>query len=120
MSEPSHTDGQINDWIDGYTATATRWAELREDSKAANRVFEENHGLYKLLRGSEEGRSAIAHLMGHPSVGVQLLAATHSLGWKPERATAILREIESRDELYAVDAKWTLRSYDAGTLDLDW
>jgi hypothetical protein len=51
---------------------------------------------------------------------VRLLAATHSLRLEPERAQLALEEIEQEGSLYAVDAKWTLRSYRSGKLNLDW
>jgi hypothetical protein len=51
---------------------------------------------------------------------VRLAAATHSLGWQPEQAVGVLEEIEQESNLHAVTAKWTLRSYRNGKLDLDW
>jgi hypothetical protein len=97
-----------------------RWGELQGNSTAANRVFEENHRIYKRLRDSEAGRAGISALMHHHSEWVRVAAATHSLAWAPEAATATLEEIERSDGLIAVDAKWTLRTYRAGTLNLDW
>jgi hypothetical protein len=58
--------------------------------------------------------------MTHESEWVRLVAATHSLAWAPETATATLEAIERSDGLIAVDAKWTLRSYRSGQLNLDW
>jgi hypothetical protein len=49
-----------------------------------------------------------------------VLAATHSLAWEPDRAAQALAEIEQEPGLYAADAKWTLRSWRNGTLNLDW
>ena len=37
-----------------------------------------------------------------------------------DRAQLVLEEIEQEGSPYAVDAKWTLRSYRAGKLNLDW
>jgi hypothetical protein len=106
---------------DAYERTAMRWGELQADASAANAVFKENHSVYKVLRGYEQGRVGISRLMGHESESVRLVAATHSLAWDPERATAVLETIERESgTLYAVDAKWTLRSFRKGTLDLDW
>jgi hypothetical protein len=48
-----------------------------------------------------------------------VLAATHSLAWETDRAVQALREIEQEPSPYAVDAKWTLRSYRSGKLKLD-
>jgi hypothetical protein len=111
----------IPDLLAAYERTAVRWAELQTDATAANKVFKENHAIYKILRDHEEGRGGISHLMGHESEAVRLGAATHSLAWDPEHATTVLETIERQSgSLYAVDAKWTLRAYRNGTLNLDW
>jgi Holliday junction resolvasome RuvABC DNA-binding subunit len=103
-----------------YRTLVVEWDEARDNPKQANRIFDEVHGLYKDLRRSEDGRLAIAGLLDDPITGVRLSAATHALGWQPERAAAVLEEIEQEDNLHAVSAKWTLRSFRAGKLDLDW
>lgn len=111
----------IADLLDAYERTALRWGELQADASAANAVFNEHHSIYKVLRGYPEGRAGISRLMGHESECVRLAAATHSFAWDPERATTVLETIERESaSLYAVDAKWTLRSFRNGTLDLDW
>lgn len=63
---------------------------------------------------------AIASLLEDPITAVRLAAATHSLGWQPARAEQVLEEIEQEGSLLAVMAKWTLRSYRSGKLNLDW
>ncbi len=99
-----------------------RWGDLQGDASVANAVFGENHSIYKVLRGNEEGHLGISRLMSHESESVRLAAATHSLAWDPERATAVLEAMQRTPgtSLYAVDAKWTLRSFRNGTLNLDW
>jgi len=106
--------------IEAYEQTALQWGQLQSDSAKANGVFEENHSIYKSLRNHEEGRVAIARLMTHDSEAVRLLAATHSLAWEPEVATATLDAIERAGGLPGVTANYTLRSYRAGQLNLDW
>jgi hypothetical protein len=110
----------VTDLLAAYEQTATRWGELQADTSAANRVFDENHSIYKRLRGDEDGRLGICRLMAHESEAVRLTAATHSLAWDPERAITVLETIERASSLHAVTAKWTLRSYREGTLNLDW
>lgn len=111
----------ITDLLAAYERTAMRWGELQADASAANKVFRENHSIYKMLRDDEEGRLGISRLMGHESESVRLIAATNSLAWDPEGAITVLETIERESgNLLAVDAKWTLRSYRNGTLDLDW
>jgi hypothetical protein len=53
-------------------------------------------------------------------VAVRLSAATDALYWAPEVAAPVLEELEQEPSLHAVSAKWTLRSYRAGTLNLNW
>jgi hypothetical protein len=111
----------VNGLLAAYCATAERWNALQSNAKAANKVFDANHGLYKRLRVTAEGRAGITRLMAHPTVGVRLLAAAHSLGWAPEEAVATLEAIEeTREGLHSVTAKYTLRSFRSGSLDLDW
>lgn len=103
-----------------YRALVVSWDEARDDPKQANRIFDAVHALYKELRESETGRQAITSLLDDPLTAVRLSAATHSLGWEQERSEAVLEQVEQEDNLHAVSAKWTLRSYRNGKLDLDW
>jgi hypothetical protein len=103
-----------------YRNLAVEWDEARDDPPTANRLFDDLHRLYKDMRASEEGREAIAGLLDDPITAVRLAAATHSLGWEPERAVDVLEEIQKEGGLHAVTAKWTLRSYRNAKLDLDW
>jgi hypothetical protein len=110
----------ISDLAEAYERTALRWEELQAQPAEANKVFDENHSIYKRLREHEEVRLCIGRLMAHESPAVRLFAATHSLAWQPESATETLEAIEREGGLPAVTAKWTLRSHRAGKLDLDW
>lgn len=112
--------GAVDAARDRYRALVVEWAEATDDPRKANRLFDELHVHYKHLRDSEVGRQAISGLLHDPLTAVRLTAATHSLAWEGERAAGVLEEIEQEDNLHAVSAKWTLRSYRRGTLDLDW
>ena len=105
---------------DRYRALAVEWDEARDDPPEANRLFDALHALYKEMRSKADGRAAISSLLGDPLTAVRLAAATHSLGWEGDRAVAVLEDIEQASNLHAVTAKWTLRSYRGGKLDLDW
>lgn len=120
MSDPADIGERESELLDAYLKTAERWDVLQSDADAANKVFEENHAIYKRLRISDGGRAGIAQLMTHPTTGVRLLAATHSLGWAPDDAAGVLEAIEASGGLHAVTAKYTLRTYRSGRLDLDW
>ena len=103
-----------------YRALAVEWAEARDSPDQANRIFKAHHARYKRIRDSAAGREAIIGLLDDPVTAVRVLAATHSLAWEPDQATQALQEIEQESGPYAVDAKWTLRSYRIGKLDLNW
>ena len=103
-----------------YREMVVAWAEASDDPKKANRIFKKLHVLYKSMRASAEGQSAIGALVDDPITAVRMTAAAHSLAWQPARSEQVLEEIEQENNLYAIDAKWTLRSYRSGKLDLDW
>jgi hypothetical protein len=107
---------------DDYRETAKAWgAMMGGDPKRANALFDHLHGIYKELRASPEGRAAISALMTSDDVGVRISAASCSLGWDPKHAVPILEQIE-RDGpgLYRTSAKYTLKAFREGTLNLDW
>ena len=103
-----------------YRSLAVEWGEAQDSPEQANRIFKAHHALYKRIRDSADGREAITGLLDDPVTAVRMLAATHSLAWEPDRAAQALQEIEQESSLYAVDAKWTLRSFRNGKLNLDW
>jgi Domain of unknown function (DUF2019) len=103
-----------------YRDLAVDWDAARDNPDEANRIFKAHHALYRRLRDTPAGRRAITGLLDDPVTPVRLLAATHSLQWEPDRAQLVLQEIEQEGNPYAVDAKWTLRSYHNGKLNLDW
>lgn len=114
------TADTVSAFREQYRASVVEWDEARDDPKMANRLFDALHALYKQLRDSEAGREAITSLLDDPITAVRLSAASHSLAWEPARATAVLEEIEQEGSLHAVTAKWTLRSFRSGKLNLDW
>lgn len=103
-----------------YRSLVVEWNQASEKPKIANRKFDALHKLYKELRDSPEGQLAIAGLMDDPNAAVRLSAATHSLAAKPERAVAVIQEIEQGGGREGFNAKWTLKTYRDGTLNLDW
>jgi hypothetical protein len=119
MTEPTAGD-RIAAMRSQYREIVVEWDEARDNPTEANRIFDALHVLYKSMRATAEGRSAIGSLVDDPITAVRLAAATHSLAWQPARAEQVLAEIEQEGNLHAVTAKWTLRSYRSGKLDLDW
>lgn len=103
-----------------YRTLILNWDEARDNPPEANQYFDAIQKLQKVMRESEDGRLAIIGLLNDPVIAVQLIAASHSLTFEPDRAIEVLTKLEQGGGLHAVAAKWTLRSYRDGTLDLDW
>jgi hypothetical protein len=107
----------LSEFADG----AATWDSLvGDDAKNANRIFDRLHALAKELRRTPAGRAGLENLTSHQLTGVRLLAATECLAWSAEVAVPALEQIEGSGGLHAVSAKYTLKSYRSGTLDLDW
>lgn len=117
------SDDHVGDLAKEYRSNAIAWDSLRNEPRKANRLFDRLHAIYKELRNHEAGRRAISEVRDDESLGaeVRLLAAADSLGWEADRSIAVLETIE-RDGpgLSRVTAKYTLKAYREGTLDLDW
>jgi alpha-ketoglutarate-dependent taurine dioxygenase len=118
MSEPATVASLSTE----YRTLVTAWDAARGNPQEANQVFAALHICYKRLRDSHAGREAITGLLNDPVIAVRLSAAAHCLSWEPDLAQKVLEDIEREPTagLYAVDAKWTLRSYRQGKLNLDW
>jgi hypothetical protein len=111
----------VSELLDAYRSTAAAWDVMQGDSSKANPLFDQLHQIYKQLRTEEQGRQGIALLMDDPVPGVRLMAAGHSLAWDQDRAIAVLETIEREGPgLYTVTAKYTLKSFREGKLNLDW
>ena len=106
---------------DEFRDSIVLWDSLVEtDAKSANALFDRIHAIAKRLRTTPGGQLAMERLTGDDSRAVRLLAATECLAWDSEIAVPVLEEIEDGPGLLAVDAKYTLKSFRAGTLNLDW
>lgn len=115
------TDVDVAALLSEFAEGAATWDSLvGGDAKRANRVFDRLHALAKELRQAPAGRVGLLALTSHEIEGVRLLAATECLAWSPEVAVPTLEAIESSVGLHAISAKYALKSYRAGTLDLDW
>ena len=92
-------------------------SELGNFSERRQRNFDERR---QQLRTSPEGRAGLEDLTRHAAAGVRLLAASDCLPFAPEIGEPVLEAIESSPGLHAVSAKYTLKSFRAGTLNLGW
>jgi hypothetical protein len=48
------------------------------------------------------------------------MAAGDSLGWAPKKAVKVLEAIAAGSGLHGVTAKYTLKAFREGHLDMDW
>jgi hypothetical protein len=103
-----------------YQLALEDWEESQGSPSEANALFDTAHSLAKQLRQASEGRAGIQMLMEHPLAGVRLIAASDALAWAPDQAVPVLESLGSGSGLHAVSAKYTLRSYRSGKLNLDW
>lgn len=112
----------VADLIKEYRDLLVTRAENSARPSVANRLWDQNHALYKLLRETPEGRAAIMELMDDPVLAVRLGAGVHSLAWDYDRAEAVLQAImhDPTASLNAVTAEYSLLGFNNGTLDLDW
>ena len=121
MSESGQVGSdEITVLLADYEQSAREWDHAADDARTANSLFVRNHGVYKRLRGNSEGRHGITALLADPIPGVRLMAATHSLEWQESEAVAVLEALAQTGGLHAVTAKYTLRGYHSGSLNLDW
>jgi hypothetical protein len=51
---------------------------------------------------------------------VRLVAVTHGLSWNESAALAVLGDLQTQGNPSGLDAKYTLKNYLAGRLNLDW
>jgi hypothetical protein len=119
----------IPDLLAEHRETLVRWGEEserldeRRAVRQANKLFEEAHAQFKLLRESDEGRAGIAALMRDPNPYVASTAAAHCLLWEPDAATTVLEAMEESEDVpwqVQISAKYTLKEWGAGRLSFDW
>lgn len=97
-------------------AEKTRLPNPKEANIWADKLLK----LYRRLRATEEGRTALATLLSDPSPDVRGWAATHVLGWAPEIARPVLEDLRDSKGRRSFDAEIVLREFDKGTLSFDY
>lgn len=112
-------DNSIPDQLARYRAAAVAASRLANSSEQ-NRAADELHSMARILRSTPEGRDGILQLLADGDPYVRLCAATDALKWDPERACDVLEELVMADGPGAFDAKWTLRLFREGTLNVDY
>lgn len=122
MDEPRAGNAtDVTSLVQHYRDLVVKAHHFRDQPKMANRLFDERHEVAKTLRVFEAGRNAIESLFGDELAAVRLSAASDSLWWDSAEGVRVLEELERAWKgLDAVTAKYTLREYRAGRLNLDW
>lgn len=119
----------IADVLAEHRETLVRWGEESErlgergSASRANKLFDQKHAQFKVLRESQDGRAGITALMDDPNPYVSSSAAAHSLLWEPEAAAAVLEALEGAKDVpwqVQISAEQTLKEWRAGRLSFDW
>jgi hypothetical protein len=88
--------------------------------RAWNRLVNRLQKLHLELRETPEGQAGITVMVHDPNPAVRGWAAAHSLFWDEVTARAELEAQAASEGLGAVDAKYTLREFDGGRLNMTW
>lgn len=106
-----------------YLTTLEAQAELgagTSEVKRWNRLHEENHRSYLVLRSSPDGRGSIEALLSHADDLVRSAAAAHAILWNEGAARPVLEAVAAKSGLVAFIAAMVLREFDGGRLSHDW
>lgn len=85
-----------------------------------NRLVDRAQAIQLVLRERPDGRSGISALMDSDNATTRGWAAAWSLFWDEPRAREVLAQDAAGSGLGALDAKMTLREFDAGRLNMTW
>jgi len=117
---------ETDDLLLQYTGVLVEMHEHRVEAggqpRKWNRLVNKMQGLHLRLRESPEGRDGITALaLNAPNVTAQSWGAGHALAWAPTSVRPVL-EAQAADDgsLAGLDAKMTLREFDAGRLSFTW
>jgi hypothetical protein len=88
--------------------------------QAWNRLMDRAQSLHLVLRQTPEGRSGITALVAHENATVRGAAAAYALFWDEPVARAELERQMKDPGMRSVEAKYTLREFDRGTLSPTW
>lgn len=108
-----------------YRAVLVQMHAHRVDSggkrRTWNRLFDQVQVLQLRLRQAPEGQAGItAFALSDDCPTVVLSAASHALFWDEARVRTVLEALALGDLLLGLDAKMTLREFDAGRLNMTW
>ena len=98
-------------------------ARSRGPRRRRNRLLRPMQRVHLRLRGTPAGRDAISALLDDRCTTVRQWSATHALAWDTAKARTVLEALAANETgRVALDAKVTLRQFDAGHLHLstDW
>ena len=95
-------------------------AEAGANPRKWNRLVNKLQSLQLVLRENPKGRAGIARLIDSQNPTIQGWAAAYALFWDEAPARARLEELMESGGLGSIDAKYTLREFDAGRLNMAW
>ena len=103
-----------------YAAAARAWAEaIRKDSTHANELFDHLRALGRRLRQTPTGRNSLISFLEDGDPAIRLWAAFDVLSFAEDKAIPVLEALRVSPGLEAVSAKWTLRQFLKGKLEID-
>ena len=117
-------DRAVADLVGVYRSALVEMNDIRlaEDrgAKHWNRCVHRVQRAQLGLRETDEGRNAISMLIEDPVPTVALWAASHALFWSEPRARRHLESVATHGGAGSLEAKMTLREFDAGRLNHGW
>lgn len=108
----------IDELVRAYRLSVSQWGEA-SDTPLANKLFDRTADLGAALRGLPNGQQLLLELLEDQNEVVRLRAGIELLWWDDPHAISVLESIQYSPgtSLYAIDAKYTLRTYRAGKLN---
>ncbi len=114
--------------IDGFRSTLLAMAEMGGDQgfdlkpRKWNQAAHQLQGYWLEVRRDPRALYSLVSLLDHPRPAVRVFTASYLLATHEPEARQVLTAMAEDHTVgvYAVDAKYALLSFDAGTLRTDW
>jgi hypothetical protein len=123
MSEPAEgrTEELLREYRDTLVEMHQNRVEVGGNPRRWNRLVDQAQALHLLLRETPEGRAGITRLISDDNPTVRQWSAGNALAWDEQTARAELERLAAEPQgLGSLEAKITLREFDAGRLDTTW
>jgi hypothetical protein len=121
MSQPDEETARL---LRDYRAVLLRMDQQRiqdgGEPRVWNQLVNRMQAIHLRLRATVAGRAGITGLVSDDNKMVRQWSATNALAWDEPIARAELERLGAGTGLSSLDARMTLREYDAGRLKTDW